>query len=610
MAPTTRCLESCVLLLSSLVLSCGCGARPNAPGNDSTTVVEPGDADTTPVDSSAAEPPDVRPMTTASRTTGAAPLVVHFDAVSAERGIELPAGADADSAEYRWTFGDEASGTWETDGKPKNVATGYVAAHVFENPGTYTVRLEVSTPRGERRLYQQSITVSDPASVWTTYYVSSAGSDTADGRSEQSAFATVERALRELGPSTRILLRRGDRWDVAATITLRAPGPWLIGAYGSGPRPILSFASQVGVGIRAQGRRGDADDWRFVDLEMIGPRDQTSGWFVAEGSPLSRALFLRLNAHDWERGLIISGDPGDFSENAVVDCSITDIRGHGTGFIGGTMTAVMGNRLSNPGSTHTLRVWYPHLFVLSHNILLGGGTLHTLKLHAPAWNAESGITGSYIVVSDNTFGPSGPWTVAIGPQNSLVDERVEHVVYERNLHLSGARTEVGLALWARHVTVRNNVFNGDGSARWYTGLTVARRGVEPPPGDIAVLNNTVYKGDAGESLTCVSLTDAVVSATVRNTLCSSPTVSNVTLIHGVSDRVVADHNLQDPSPGFTDPENNDFTLRPGSPAIDAGYDVGVTTDASGRARVDDPSTPNTGVGTVRYYDIGADERQP
>ncbi len=59
-------------------------------------------------------------------------------------------------------------------------------------------------------------------------------------------------------------------------------------------------------------------------------------------------------------------------------------------------------------------------------------------------------------------------------------------------------------------------------------------------------------------------------------------------------------------PLFVDPGNGDFTLQTGSPCIDAGtsYQTPLI-DFDGNLRYDDPSTANTGGGTLPYYDIGA-----
>lgn len=70
------------------------------------------------------------------------------------------------------------------------------------------------------------------------------------------------------------------------------------------------------------------------------------------------------------------------------------------------------------------------------------------------------------------------------------------------------------------------------------------------------------------------------------------------------------HSIQ-AAPAFVAPVSGDFTLAPGSPAIDAAHS-GVThwpaTDALGRVRVDDPQVANSGAGPVPFADLGPFER--
>jgi hypothetical protein len=68
-------------------------------------------------------------------------------------------------------------------------------------------------------------------------------------------------------------------------------------------------------------------------------------------------------------------------------------------------------------------------------------------------------------------------------------------------------------------------------------------------------------------------------------------------------------------PLFTNPAAGDYTLQPGSPAIDAGSNAlvpsGIALDFAGLPRfIDDPGTPNTGVGPAPIADMGAHEFQP
>ena len=61
-------------------------------------------------------------------------------------------------------------------------------------------------------------------------------------------------------------------------------------------------------------------------------------------------------------------------------------------------------------------------------------------------------------------------------------------------------------------------------------------------------------------------------------------------------------------PLFRDPQQADFRLRHGSPCIDSGTsEMAPLVDATGYLRWDDPDTPDTGGGSVSYYDMGAYE---
>ena len=66
-------------------------------------------------------------------------------------------------------------------------------------------------------------------------------------------------------------------------------------------------------------------------------------------------------------------------------------------------------------------------------------------------------------------------------------------------------------------------------------------------------------------------------------------------------------------PTFVNLAGNNFSLAAGSPAIDSADSAATgeqTTDLLGHPRVDDPATPNTGVGPRDYDDRGAYEYQP
>ncbi len=85
----------------------------------------------------------------ASRLSGVAPLAVFFDATTTTSTFAKKAFHEL---HYAWDFGDPKAGTWQY-GNPKrkdrNKALGPVAAHVFEMPGTYTVKLTTTGLNGD-----------------------------------------------------------------------------------------------------------------------------------------------------------------------------------------------------------------------------------------------------------------------------------------------------------------------------------------------------------------------------------------------------------------------------------------------------------------------------
>lgn len=482
------------------------------------------------------------PMTAAHRTAGVAPLAVFFDAVDTapegpaapyrwRSGVAQP--ADLEGATFEWDFGDPGSGRWPHTGNPRDAAAGYTAAHVYERPGRYTARLAVTGADGVTRRYTQEITVT--AFEGQTFYVAADGDDGHDGRSPARPFRTVARGLAALsGPNRRLLFRRGDVFPAGETsVTVTASGPGIIGAYGEGPRPVLVSAlapeAQL-VSFRGPAKTAWIEDWRIMDLELVGPGGEVAGVAALGFQPEWAArdfLFLRLKLSRWNVGLgwndwiPIFELPRDGM--AVVECESDAAHQNGM-YLGGRRLAVLGNDVHDVGASHALRVWQAHKAVISENRLWRpGGQRHALKLHGPnvAVRAEGRHAARdtpggapveagrercpetrWVTISDNLFkaGGASNWTVSLGPQDSVSDERVSHVVYERNRHEGGPATLVDLETSASQVMIRNNLFDGtlDGE---YTAVMIRRRGVEPPPAGYRILHNTVFKGSPNRETT-------------------------------------------------------------------------------------------------------------
>jgi len=542
-------------------------------------------------------------MNTASRTSGVAPFSVFFDAVGSGTGVTQPTGTTPDwaSMHYRWSFDDPNAGMWTHNGKSKNTAHGYVAAHVFETPGTYRVTLQVTEPGGDLLNYHQDITVTNPDTAYAgqTYYVSATGSDSNTGTSPTSPFRTVTRGTSTLFASNgprRLLFKRGEAWTASSTITASGrTGPFTIGAYGTGTNPVLNV-THSGDGIRFD---TSVRDVRIVDLDVAGPYPATNG----EGVQLGRdSLLLRSTVRGFRLG--VGGHATNCIGNTIAECAIVDNGDYGmyysAGMSGGgdndppIHLAVIGNRFDNAIHNSLLRtyvsrsLWQGNLFQRA-----GQSATRVMGLHTPK-KAE------FVIIADNRFTSLTAWVLEIGPENSEnggsggTPQNVENVIVEGNKFSLAAPGAVSrfVLVWGRHITVRNNIFDHT-TASWGGSILVARRGIGPIPVGVSIDNNTAYRATAsGGPWQFVDAASADMTL-VRNNIVYSP-LSSVTVATGT---VSAQGNMT-ANPLFQNPNTGDFRLQVGSPAIDHGVLLPLRIDYLGNVR---PVTAGV-------YDVGAHER--
>lgn len=503
-------------------------------------------------------------MQTASRTSGIAPLSVFFDAIPAGNGVVQPSNGDHTSMYYTWDFGDAAAGTWATDGKSRNKAYGYMAAHVYETPGTYTARLTVLDANGQTHQYEQTITVA-PFSG-TTYYVSnSQGSDNNNGLSTTAPFKSYAKAMSMAGTNRRILFKRGDSWTIGAGVAVGSSGPGIIGAYGTGNQPVIRVTGN-GPAFDMYGT-----DWRIMDLKLVGP-GSSSNQAGIEGTRLTRNTFLRVNIESFRIG-VTYGWVGalDHAENTIAD-STFKYNHINNAYLGGKKIAVLGSRFEQAGISHLLRVWHMRGGVISNNVFHDpGGDRLALKFHN---ELELALPDSqYGVISDNDF-RGHVYTVSIAPQWWGADERIKDVVFERNVLRALSDSQAGLIVVAQRVTVRNNVFNANGASLWYKGVEMSNN---LAGGNAAhkVYNNTIYRSDSADEFIAIKVSGG--DCVVRNNLACAPSCGYRVMVTGSPD--VQDHNLLHDNPLFVNPAGDDFCVRDSSPAKNAGMALTCVRDS-------------------------------
>lgn len=574
-----------------------------------------------------------------SRTTGVAPLYVHF--YDSDATVDSTPGVMRfHDYEYSWSYGDTLSGVWGTSGKSKNTDKGPIAAHVYETPGTYTVTLTVRDASGVAGTDTQEITVTDPDTVFDitahkTICISTGSDFTGCPSSDASDHITTSDLPATLPGYTdageRVLLRRGDSWTVSARVNFPSnTGPVYIGAFGACSSPdelgICSNAPAIASATDGFITFSAKHNWVLSDISFSAAKGVDAP--IGGTTDYRHNLLLRVKTSGYTGGMVWSNyrtlDTQYIDDNAIVSCRMSDASGTVV-FTGGERHAIIGNIFANSDTTHVLRVWQGYQGVINHNLVSGASLLNAAGRHALKFygstpigsvgeiyigtiseiNAEHPGRGSgglryhtkYTVISNNVFGSSGPYTVNIEPQVATYDERISDLIFEKNKIITGfgeqSATIVtrGILASGRYLTIRNNVFDGTSTSDDYAGILVFRRGVEWAPLGNRVYNNTIFsQGTHADSADGILVHQDATDTIIRNNYVSFPGSTRDRMIYDYSGNAVSDHNAMTDSPNFVDPNNpsplaRNFKLMPAAiAAIKKGTEVPVFDDFSGASR--------------------------
>jgi hypothetical protein len=516
------------------------------------------------------DPAAPSPMTAANRTSGIAPLSVFFDAVDTPvpawtSGVVQPPGGDFAPFDYRWDFGEKRAEKWSVSGKSRNHATGYVAAHVFEEPGRYRVLLTVTDAAGRTYDYAQDIEVL-PFSGSTRYVSSSMGSDFNNGESPEAPFKTINQALQGLKSGTRVLFKRGDSFETIGA-KIDPPGPGILGAYGTGNKPLIRCFGTDG------GFNFNGSDWRLMDLELVGPgeADQSSGIVLNPEKSIGSTLFLRLAVREFRVGLGWSAMPGIIAAphdgNTIADCTVLNAPINGI-YAGGRRLALLGNTVQGIKESHAVRLWQAHKAVFAHNDIQDtGGDRHALKLHSVDHD-KSDFETRFVLVSDNSFRGKA-WCVAVGAKDRDSDERPSQVVLERNRFVSDPQRQVDLIISANEILVRNNLFLATGSSKYYTMVVVEKWKRVPVPTNIRIVHNTIVRTDPSSDFCGLAVHEGL-NITFQNNLMVAREVKERKSVLGFCPGLIDEGNLLTDKSVLASLDKGDYTPAAGSPAIGAG----------------------------------------
>jgi hypothetical protein len=499
----------------------------------------------------------ITPASTATRSSGTAPLAVFFDATGTTDSDATV--TEFTDLQYEWGFADSL-GNWAVSGVSKAGALGPIAGHVFE-PSSYPDNCGAGantckqysvtmTARGQSAAVAATpltISVTSPDTTWasTTVCVSTTadftgcpavGSHVTDAGNWQTVVAN-----RLAAGSRRVLFHSAQTWTQTAAYVISTAGPGLIGTFDAegmcsannpcSSRAIVSYTPTSGDAIKF-----NEDDWRLTDLDLQGPGSGTPHAIRFEQTKDADGVTyntgntaLRLNMQGYLTGFITpdSAPINDvvLEEAAIVENTFSSSVSGSSGncaYLNIGHTMILGNDFDRDGGLeHVLRLSLAEKVVASHNRLADPeAAKHHIKLHSHG--ATAGLISDKVVISSNTLtGGLNDWMLAVGPTADDQNELVEEVLVERNYLVAGTAMQMGVLVWARNVTVRNNVIDmalATGTSP--TGVFVDKRGTTPTAGvtNNQVYNNTCYSAASSGTARCVWIANDAVTSTVYNNL--------------------------------------------------------------------------------------------
>ena len=475
-----------------------------------------------------------------SRTAGIAPLSVFFDATNTTSASTT---SPFHSLQYSWDFGDLAGSTvsgttWSVTGSQsatascnavttpstpigcRNSATSAVAAHIYENAGTFSPILTVyDGVTGSTITYPlPAITVSTFAG--TTYCIYSSvpyhSCPNAGTEHLSSDFHAAISAAIAAG-AHQILFQRGDSFTSTTQSNISAAGPGIIGAYGA-----AATATPIISGVLPQQNQYlsfTGADWRVIDIKFDGAGSTNQTAIVASAKQISvlRVTAVNLNLD------MNTGSDQIFVQDTNFSQGASTSSGSNYGFYCASCTniALLGNTMNiNTINSHNIRLDGGVKFVIENSTQVGGSAIEPFTIRG---------NSSYGAITDNSLQVS---MATIQPQNSTSNENQHDIIVERN-YFTGAP---GLGIQASYITVRNNIFNiGSGSNTDAIHLSWTAAGVAPEPSHNFIYNNTAYYNGSnpGSSfLVTYAPLDSLCTVTLENNLAYFPSSSGATLVNG------------------------------------------------------------------------------
>jgi len=374
--------------------------------------------------------------------SGIAGETVHVQAMSSTLG----AGSTPLNTRFDWNFGD--------GGSKYNNLTGFNAAHIFNNPGTYTITLTLTNANGNTAVATQQVTVA--ADNRRVIYVDAQGNDANDGSSPASAVSGVSRIEQLLADNVKVEFQRGDTFMYASGIDVSFNNVEFT-AYGQGAAPILKGTSMgsdiIAASTNTQNMKVDGltFDSVFTSDTNQGPPFGVSA--AGQNITVVDNTFLNVGyavtANRAPTGLMVQDNIAPL---------ITGIRGYFV-WMQGQDVVILGNTVANVTREHVVRM---HDMT---RVLVAQNNFTNLDRQSvdPGDYAKGTVVvhnGSYVYVANNnvTGGPIGlgPLGGTDGMKGDYMTQRTSWSVVEGNIF---NQTQVVLNHGTENAVVRDNVIN-------------------------------------------------------------------------------------------------------------------------------------------------------
>lgn len=418
---------------------------------------------------------------------------------------------DVTTADYEWNFGDT--------GSKYNTLTGFNAAHLYANPGTYTVTLTVTDDAGKVMKSTQAVTVQ--ADTRKTIYVSPTGNDKNNGLSASSPIATLEQAEKLETSNSRILFQRGGTWNVTDWLYIKGQNID-VGAYGTGADPVLKRATTAVtmlVGVDKTSTDVTIHDIAFdTNQPTVTDKSGAATGIFPQGTrtAIYDCQFVNvvdaINANTGPTGLLIQDNV------ATTDHSV---RGYFV-WLQGSDDVILGNTVPNSTREHIIRIGGADRVLIADNTFANedNSAKDPLDISKAVFNDQVG-NDIYITHNTITDGVTGVGPLGGADGVSTPNLRISNVVIDGNTFNNANLAVTG---GSDHVTIRNNLIN-----RNYAEAILVN-----PTDTYTVNGKQIYAGRTITSLTIAN-----------NTYSSTGTSGNFLLVKtmGTAGQITLDNNV-------------------------------------------------------------------